>query len=306
MALIELKDVQVAYGRRKALRGVTGQIHRGAVGLLGPNGAGKSTLMKTMLGFIRPQAGSVTLFGKPMPEESLAVRHQLGYMPERDLMSPRVSAVSFLTYCGCIFGMMRADAMERAHAVLNYVGMGETRYRKMETYSKGMCQRVKLAQGLIHDPKLLLLDEPTNGLDPDGRIEILNLIRELAHQRGVTVVLSTHLLPDVEYVCDKVLIIHQGRVVRHADLDEITAAREGVVEVKVPHSRDGFVEALDRLGCTWRDQQDGTILVSKPATIANRALFEAARDQGTQIRHFRPVRQRLEEVFMEAIGKKTN
>jgi len=301
MALIELTDVDVSYGRLKALDGITCEIGGGAVGLLGPNGAGKSTLLRTLLGFIRAQRGRVMMFGLDMPAGALDVRHQLGYMPEKDIVSPRVSAVSFLTYCGRLFGMTRVDAMERAHEVLNYVGMGDERYRKMETYSAGVCQRVKFAQALIHDPELLLLDEPTSGLDPDGRIEMLELIRELARKRKVATVLSTHLLPDVEHVCDRVIVINRGRVVRDGSIWELTAVQDGLFELRVRDNKPAFLEAIEREGYTWSDQQTGNVLVAKPSSLDMRRLFELARENRTQIRHIRPVRQKLEEVFVDAI-----
>jgi len=301
MALIELTDVDVSYGRLKALDGITCEIGGGAVGLLGPNGAGKSTLLRTLLGFIRAQRGRVMMFGLDMPAGALDVRHQLGYMPEKDIVSPRVSAVSFLTYCGRLFGMTRVDAMERAHEVLNYVGMGDERYRKMETYSAGVCQRVKFAQALIHDPELLLLDEPTSGLDPDGRIEMLELIRELARKRKVATVLSTHLLPDVEHVCDRVIVINRGRVVRDGSIWELTAVQDGLFELRVRDNKSAFLEAIEREGYTWSDQQTGNVLVAKPSSLDMRRLFELARENRTQIRHIRPVRQKLEEVFVDAI-----
>ena len=184
MALIELEELVVSYGGLRALNGVTCSLSEGAVGLLGPNGAGKSTIIKTLLGFIRPESGHVRVMGLSLPDNALQVRQRMGYMPEREASSPKISAVSFLTYCGRLFGMSRVDAMERTHEVLNYVGLGESRYRNMETYSTGMLQRVKLAQALVHDPKLLFLDEPTNGLDPDGRIEMLELVREIASLGG--------------------------------------------------------------------------------------------------------------------------
>lgn len=303
MAVINLEGVEVSYGIHKALNGVDLTLESGAIGLLGPNGAGKSTLMKTLLGFLRPERGSVGVLGMSMPEQALEIRQQLGYMPERDLMSPKVSAVSFLVYCGRLYGMTRPDAMERTHAVLNYVGLGESRYRKMETYSKGMCQRIKFAQAIIHDPKLLLLDEPTNGLDPDGRIEMLELIRGLAYRRKVAIVLSTHLLPDVERVCDHLVIINEGVIVREGSLKELTTVRDGLFEVRVNDNQEGFLAALKRHGFTWKNQYDGSVLVRMPNGLSARDVFEAAREQRTYIRHFKPIRQRLEETFMEAIGK---
>ncbi len=303
MAIVELKDVEVSYGATKALQGVTCSVEKGAVGLLGPNGAGKSTLLKTLLGFIRAEAGEASLFGFKLPEQALEARQRLGYMPERDAIGRKVSAVSFLTYCGCLFGMQRTDAMERAHEVLNYVGVGESRYRKMQTYSTGMCQRIKFAQALVHDPKLLLLDEPTNGLDPEGRVEMLELIKELVAKRGVTVLLSSHLLPDVEHVCDHVLVIHKGRIVREGSIGALTTARENLFEIRVRENNDAFRKALETAGCTLQTLPNGNLLVEKPVSMNPRALFEIARAENTQVRHFVPVRHRLEEVFMQAIGR---
>jgi ABC-2 type transport system ATP-binding protein len=301
MAVIELDNVEVCYEDFQALNGVTCRIEGGAIGLLGPNGAGKSTLMKTLLGFNRATAGSVRVFGMEMPRQALEVRARLGYMPEREVVSPSVSAVSFLTYCGQLFGMNRVDAMERTHEVLNYVGIGESRYRKMETYSTGMLQRVKLAQALVHDPQMLLLDEPTNGLDPDGRVELLDLIKEVATGRGVTVVLSSHLLPDVQHVCDYILMIGAGRIVREGTLEELTRQRERRYEVRVREHKAAFLEAVGRAGATWSDQQDGTTLVELPPGLPDDFLFVVARDQGTHLRHFRPARNTLERAFIEAV-----
>jgi ABC-2 type transport system ATP-binding protein len=304
MALVELKDVTVRYGDLTALDGISCSIENGAVGLLGPNGAGKSTLIKTLLGFNRAETGTVQVFGLDMPANALAVRQKLGYMPEREVTSPKVSAVSFLTYCGRLFGMSRVDAMERAHEVLNYVKLGEARYRKMETYSTGMLQRVKLAQALIHDPKLLLLDEPTNGLDPSGRIDMLELIREITHERHVGVILSSHLLPDVQHVCDTVVMIAQGKVVREGRIDAMTSAEEGAFEVRVRDDDERFTQQLESGGYTWTRQHDGTLLVVCSGSANGQGIFHAAQACGTQIRHYRPVRHSLEEVFLDAIGKK--
>lgn len=303
MALVELKQLSVCYGAFRALNGVSFAIEGGAVGLLGPNGAGKSTLLKTLLGFLKPDAGEALLFGKPMPEYCLEARQRLGYMPEKAIVSPKISAVSFLTYCGRLFGMTRVDAMERAHEVLNYVGMGENRYRKMETYSTGMCQRVKFAQALIHDPKLLLLDEPTNGLDPEGRIEMLELIRELATKRKVTVMLSSHLMPDVEQVCDRVIVMKRGAVITDASLASLTAVKQGLFEVRVRDNNQDFAGRLEARGCLCRLLQSGDLLVEKPAAIDDGVFFELAHEMDTQVRYLKPVRKSLENVFMEAIAE---
>lgn len=298
--MIELKDVHVAYGPLKALNGVTLSVDHGAVGLLGPNGAGKSTMLKTILGFVHAKSGDVRMFGKEMPRHAIAARHYMGYMPEREITSPRVSAVSFLTYCGCLYGMSRVDAMERAHEVLNYIGMGDNRYRKMETYSTGMLQRVKFAQALIHDPKLLLLDEPTNGLDPEGRMEMLELIKELGEKRKITIVLSSHLLPDVTHVCTRIVVVGKGKVLRDGDINDLTAAREGMYEVRVHDAHEQFIEKLNEAGMNNSRQQDASILVTLNGH-APQDLFAIAQAAGTHIRHYKPVRHRLEEVFMQAL-----
>ena len=208
--VVQCDNVTVRYGKNAALREVTTSFQPGAIGLLGPNGAGKSTLLKTLLGFLKPETGKMTVLGLDVATSPLEIRAALGYMPESDAHIPGMNAVSFVAYCGQLAGLPAADAMQRAHEVLYYVGLGEARYRNLETYSTGMKQRIKLAQALVHDPDLLFLDEPTNGMDPKGRDEMLELIRDLAHNKGVNLILSSHLLPDVEYTCDHVVVIDKG------------------------------------------------------------------------------------------------
>ncbi|MBI1319807.1 MAG: ATP-binding cassette domain-containing protein [Candidatus Hydrogenedens sp.] len=304
MAVITLDQVEVHYADFHALKGVTLEIGGGTVGLLGPNGAGKSTLMKTLLGFNRASRGTLTMFGMSMPRQALEVRQRLGYMPEREVVSTTVSAVSFLCYCGELFGMNRIDALERTHEVLNYVGLGESRYRKMETYSTGMLQRVKLAQALVHDPELLLLDEPTNGLDPDGRIEMLDVIKEVAARRGVTVILSSHLLPDVQHVCERVIMMKGGMVVRDGKVSDLTASLEAQYELGLREGVDTFQEVLRGKGCAVRVRHDGKLVVTVPEGADERLLFESALGSGHQIRHFARAKHSLEEVFLDALGAK--
>src|SRR6185295_3920190 len=199
-------------GKHAALHEVSAVFPPGAVGLLGPNGAGKSTMLKALLGFIPPEKGRMQVFGLDVAAQPLEIRARLGYMPETDGHVPGMNAVTFVAYCGELAGLPRADAMQRAHEVLFYVGLGEARYRNVETYSTGMKQRIKLAQALVHDPDLLFLDEPTNGMDPKGRDEMLELVRDLAHNKGVNLILSSHLLPDVEYTCDHVVVMDKGAI----------------------------------------------------------------------------------------------
>jgi ABC-2 type transport system ATP-binding protein len=223
--VVSLENVTVAYGANTALREVTAAFARGAVGLLGPNGAGKSTMLKALLGFIVPRGGRMRVLGLDVAASPLEIRARVGYMPESDAHIPGMNAVSFVAYCGELAGLPRVDAMQRAHEVLFYVGLGEARYRNVETYSTGMKQRIKLAQALVHDPDLLFLDEPTNGMDPKGRDEMLELVRDLAHNKGVNLILSSHLLPDVEYTCDDVVVMDKGRIAAQGGIEALKQPR---------------------------------------------------------------------------------
>src|SRR6266478_6148628 len=232
-AVVTLEDVTVAYGANRALRDVTSSFAAGAVGLLGPNGAGKSTMIKALLGFIVPARGRMRVLGLDVADSPLEIRARVGYMPESDAHIPGMNAVSFVAYCGELAGLPRVDAMQRAHEVLFYVGLGEARYRNVETYSTGMKQRIKLAQALVHDPDLLFLDEPTNGMDPSGRDEMLALVKDLADAKGVNVIVSSHLLPDVEFTCHHVVVLDKGRVAAAGPIAELKQPGGRVYELRV-------------------------------------------------------------------------
>src|SRR6478735_1726228 len=230
---VTLESVTVAYGRQAALREVSAAFPAGAVGLLGPNGAGKSTMIKSLLGFLVPERGRLRVLGLDVAEAPLEIRARVGYMPETDGHIPGMNAVSFVAYCGELAGLPRVDAMQRAHEVLFYVGLGEARYRNVETYSTGMKQRIKLAQALVHDPDLLFLDEPTNGMDPKGREEMLELIRDIAHNKGLSLILSSHLLPDVEYTCNHVIVMDEGAIATAGPSDALKQPRGQGFELRV-------------------------------------------------------------------------
>src|SRR6476660_647422 len=223
--VVTLDAVTVAYGAQRALQDVSAAFAAGAVGLLGPNGAGKSTMIKALLGFIVPAAGRMRVLGRDVASQPLEIRAHVGYMPENDAHIPGMNAVTFVGYCGELAVLPSADAMQRAHEVLCYVGLGEARYRNIETYSTGMKQRIKLAQALVHDPDLLFLDEPTNGMDPKGRDEMLELVRDIAHNKGMNLILSSHLLPDVEFTCDRVVVMDGGRIAAQGPIDELKGPR---------------------------------------------------------------------------------
>ncbi|MBM3289148.1 MAG: ABC transporter ATP-binding protein [Candidatus Hydrogenedentes bacterium] len=300
--MIVMDRLTVRYGKRVALDDVTLEIGEGIVGLLGPNGAGKSTMLKTLLGFSKPAAGSAHLFGIPAGRGGRDIRRRVGYMPERDVTSPKLSAVSFVSYCGTLAGMPYRDALQRTHEVLNYAGFGEERYRAMETYSTGMRQRAKLAQALVHDPRVLFLDEPTNGLDPVGRIAMLDLVLDVARQRGVAVVLSSHLLPDVEHVCDKVILMNHGRVVRQGAIAEFTQVHVQRYAVRVKEGASAFRERFGSTGNDAEIAEDGKVLVRLDDHQTPADIFRLARAWGFQVRDVVPLRQRLEDVFLEAVA----
>src|SRR5215203_6453854 len=246
--VVRLANVSVRYGRNFALRNVAATFETGAVGLLGPNGAGKSTMLKALLGFVKPDQGQMTVLGLDVARSPLEIRARIGYMPENDAHIPGMNAVSFVAYCGELAGLGAVDAIQRAHEVLYYVGLGEARYRNVETYSTGMKQRIKLAQALVHDPDLLFLDEPTNGMDPKGREEMLELIHDLAHNKNVNLILSSHLLPDVEYTCDHVVVMDKGTIATYGPIDALKGSQGRLFELRVKGDEGRFVAVLQAAG----------------------------------------------------------
>ena len=300
--VVELDRVTVRYGRQPALRDVTASFPAGAVGLLGPNGAGKSTLLKTLLGFLSPDTGSMQVLGLDVARRPLEVRARLGYMPESDAHIPGMNAVSFVAYCGELCGLPRANAMQRAHEVLYYVGLGEARYRNLDTYSTGMKQRINLAQALVHDPDLLFLDEPTNGMDPRGRDEMLALVRDIAHNKGINLILSSHLLPDVEFTCDHVIVMHGGMVAAHGPIAALKGSGGRLFELRVKGDKAAFLESLRGAGveCPTADEEIMRLLV--PEDWTGQQLFELAARHGVQVRHLRASVPTLEDVFANALA----
>jgi ABC-2 type transport system ATP-binding protein len=305
---VQLDNVTVNYGGNAALRDVSAAFPTGAVGLLGKNGAGKSTMLKSLLGFIAPAKGRLEVLGINVAERPLDVRAKLGYMPETDGHIPGMNAVTFVGYCGQLAGLPRTDAIQRAHEVLYYVGLGEARYRNVETYSTGMKQRIKLAQALVHDPDLLFLDEPTNGMDPKGREEMLELIRDLAHNKGVNLILSSHLLPDVEYTCDHVVVLEKGRVVASGTIDALKGPAGRVYEVRVKGLLDPFVAALTAAGFECHETEEDVMRVFVPGAAGGagddqRRICDIALRNRVQVRHLRASMPSLEDVFARVVGE---
>jgi len=303
--VVTLEGVTVTYGTNTALRDISTTFGAGAVGLLGPNGAGKSTMIKSLLGFVVPNQGRMRVLGLDVAEAPLQIRARVGYMPENDAHIPGMNAVSFVAYCAELSGLPRVDAMQRAHEVLFYVGLGEARYRNVETYSTGMKQRIKLAQALVHDPELLFLDEPTNGMDPKGRDEMLELVRDLALNKGVNVIVSSHLLPDIEYTCRDVVVMDKGRVVAHGAIEGLKQPRGRVFElrVKAAGGPERFIEQLRAAGLECHATDADVMRVLVPGEGGAQRLFELAAAASVQVRHLRPSVPTLEDVFAQAVGE---
>jgi ABC-2 type transport system ATP-binding protein len=300
--VIELEGITVQLGRQTVLDRVSLSFAGGSLGLLGPNGAGKSTLLKTILGFIVPGAGRGTVLGLDIRTQQMQIRRKIGYMPENDCHIPGMNAVSFVAYAGELAGMPPKDAMQRAHEILFYAGLGEARYRNVETYSAGMKQRIKLAQALVHDPELIMLDEPTNGLDPKGRIEMLELIRDISTSKNVHVILSSHLLPDVEWVCRDAAVIHKGKMLASGSIAELKKGAGAVFECRVKGDSEAFAQQLNALGCSCSFRDDGLIRVEMRNGLGSQGILQAAFERHVQIRHLLPLKQSLEDVFMQVIG----
>jgi ABC-2 type transport system ATP-binding protein len=297
---VELQNVTIRYGDQVAVADVSVVFEAGAVGLLGRNGAGKSSILKALLGLVKPSGGSMRILDLPENADAATVRSQVGYMPERDAHLPQASGFEMVSLLGMLSGMPRRDAWRRAHEVLYLVGLEEQRYRPVAGYSAGMRQKVKLAAALVHDPQVLFLDEPTNGLDPSGREDMLRLVRQLCRELGKSVVLSTHILQDVEAVCDGVVVLEKGRVVASGPLRDLTRVTERRVAFAVEPAE---VDVLGALGAGFKVRHDGGgrytawLLDDDPT----QPLFAGVLRAGGAISEFVPQRRSLEEVFLHAV-----
>ena len=301
--IASLDHVGVRYGKQWALADVSAAFPAGAVGLLGPNGAGKSTMLKALLGLLTPDTGSIRVLGLDVATHPLDVRARIGYMPESDAQIPGMTAVAFVAYCGELSGLPSADAMQREHEVLFYVGLGEARYRNVETYSTGMKQRIKLAQALVHDPDVLFLDEPTNGMDPKGREEMLALIRDVAQKKHISLILSSHVMPDVESVCDSVFVMNHGTVIMHGPIAALKSPAGHIFEVRVKGNQPAFVNAMRQQAFDCRETEGDFLRIVLPPEAGPAELFLSAANVGAQVRHLKPSLPTLEDVFAQAMGE---
>jgi len=299
---IEVKDLSFRYGKIVALDGVSTRLGEGAVGLLGPNGAGKSTLLRILLGFLVPERGEGKVLGYDIRRQQAMIRRSVGYMPESDCFIAGMDAVTFTAYFGELSGMPRQEAMKRAHEVLFYVGLGESRYRFLDTYSAGMKQRLKLAQALVHDPKILFLDEPTSNLDPTGRTEVLELIRDISSNKSIQVLLSSHILDDIEALCESVIILKHGRVAAEGRMADLRALDYALYELRVKGEAGAFRKDLEGLGARVDETEDGLIKVYMPEAGDSMEIFRAAARTGVQVRAFVKSRTSLEDLFAGVVG----
>ncbi len=304
--IVELDGLTVSLGGRAVLRDLRAALDGRCIGLLGPNGAGKTTLLHTLLGFFPPAAGTARVFGRDIRTDTAAIRAQMGYMPESDSFIAGMSGIRFVRLMAELSGLPAAAALERAHEAMFYVGLGEARYRPVDSYSLGMKQLAKLAQALAHGPRLLFLDEPTNGLDPPARRRMLELIRNVRDGGEARVILSSHLLRDVEECCDEVLVLKAGRVAVYANLEAERRANRRLLELEV-RAADGapaaaaFAELAATAGCEAALGTRQRLKLVLPDGVDARDMFRLAAGAELQIRRLDYKRDSLEDIFLKAM-----
>jgi ABC-2 type transport system ATP-binding protein len=300
--VIELDGLGITFGKRAILKDLRGALSGRAIGLLGPNGAGKTTLIHTLLGFYRPTAGTARIFGQDIAHEAKLVRSQIGYMPERDSFIAKMSCVHFVRLMAELSGIPSDAALERAHEALFYVGLGEARYRNVDTYSLGMKQLAKLAQAIVHGPKLIVLDEPTNGLDPPTRARMIRLIREIRDTGRARILLSSHLLRDVEECCDEILILKDGWIAANCNLEDERRANRKFIELEMRGGdRASFAEAVGQLGCEYAQTSERRLKLVMQEGVEIADLYRLANERQVQIRRLNFKRDSLEDIFLKAM-----
>jgi ABC-2 type transport system ATP-binding protein len=298
--VIELLGLSVRFGHRDILKNLTCSLRGRAIGLLGPNGAGKSTLINTLLGFYKPCSGSARVLGRDIRSDVRGVRSLVGYMPENDAFVSKMSAVSFVQMMAELSGLPPAAALERAHEALFCVGLAESRYRELGTYSLGMKQLAKLAQAIAHGPKLLILDEPTNGLDPSARQRMIRMIRDIRDSRQLQIVLCSHLLRDVEDTCEEVLILNHGRIAHYSNLDEERKANKRFLELETYGANGDFTEAVEKLGCECAVTANRLKMILADG-VEIRDIYRLAAERDVRIRRLNFRRDTLEDIFLKAM-----
>ena len=298
---IELQGLGVRFGARPILLGLTARLSGRAIGLLGPNGAGKTTLIHTLLGFHPPSEGTARIHGEDVVTGSKRLAEKIGYMPESDSFIAGITAVRFVRMMGELSGLPPEAALERAHETLQYVGLGEARYRTLEGFSLGMKQMAKLAQAIVHSPKILFLDEPTNGLDPPARARMIRLVKEIRDSGQAQIILSSHLLRDVEECCDEALVLKDGKIAFHGNLEEERRANRKFLQLETRGDDRAFAAAAEALGCTCAILAPGRLKMVLPEAVAVRDLYQIAAAQQVQIRKLATKRDSLQDIFLKAM-----
>src|SRR2546423_3377075 len=299
--VIDLQRLSVTFGGRPILRELNGDLRGRAIGLLGPNGAGKTTLIHTLLGFHAPSSGTAHLFGRDIRADANQIKSLIGYMPERDSFIAKMSCVHFVRFMAELSGLPSAAALERAHEALFFVGLGEARYRNLDTFSLGMKQLAKLAQAIVHGPKLIFLDEPTNGLDPPARQRMIKMIREIRGSGQAHIVLSSHLLRDVEECCEEIVILKDGRLAVYCNLEEERKANKKFLMLETRGELNAFVAAVDGLGCECAMTSDHRLKIILQQGTEIRDLYRLADESKVQIRRLAYKRDSLEDIFLKAM-----
>lgn len=302
--LIELKNLYKDYGSFRALDGVNLTVGPGVTGLLGPNGAGKSTLIKVLLGLVRTTSGGGSVLGHNIKVESGRIRAKIGYMPEDDCYMHGLTGIESVQVAARLSCLPATEGLRRGHEILDFCGMGQERYRNVETYSTGMRQKLRFAMAIVHDPELLILDEPTSGLDPEEREAMLNRIQVLSRKFGKAVILCTHILPDVRVVCDAVAILAAGKVRLSARLEDVLKSPNPEVTVKVASDAAALQAALQNRNRSARLVNDSTIVVDGTSAEVSSSIWEAAAEAELTVQQLIPAQSSLEQVFLNAVREK--
>ena len=301
---IELHNISRWFGNNQALVDVNLALETGRIGLLGPNGAGKSTLMKILLGLLPPSSGTGRVLDHDLHTAGALLRRSIGYMSEADSLIPGVQGAEYVALAGELYGMSRKQALRRAHEVLTYLDLGDARYRKLEEYSTGMKQRLKLAQALVHDPPVLLLDEPTSGMDPAGREGMLDLLVQLGKDHGKAILLSTHLLGDIDKVCDAVVILHQGRILCQGPVQDLCRRRHDRYRLQIQGEPNPFLDDLRLEGVhVLQDNGRGEYRVQVPPGWTTQAFFKIGLLHQVAVRGIQADDEDLEELFHRVIAE---
>ena len=301
-SLIQLRNIVKSYRSATALNGVDLDVLPGITGLLGPNGAGKSTLIKIILGLIRVTSGAGNVLGCQLYRDGRSIRNKIGYMPEDDCYIPGMTGIEVVKFAGTLSGIPSTEALRRGHEILDFCGVKQERYRNIETYSTGMRQKVKFAASIVHDPEFLILDEPTSGLDPEEREALLNRIKILSTQNGKSVILSTHILPDVQQVCEHVIILAKGEIKRNDRLEALNQTASPTVTVRFEGDREKFISHLHRARLRTNDLENPNSLeIEGEVSDLTDQVWKAASFAGVAIHSLVPARNSLENIFMETV-----